>query len=131
MAGTQDRTGFLYLLSMRARSGVAVWIVGTCFGVIAALAHLYVTEQGLTFLWVMLSTMILGCWKREAPWRWILLVVLFVLIADLIHKFLRPMQVSRASLWGAALSLLAAVPGAYGGSYMRLMIDNIFLHKEE
>ena len=114
----------------KSSTGVAVWIVGVLFGVIAAAVHVLIPEQGLTFLWVMLSTMILGCWKREAPWRWIVLVVPFVPIADGIHKFLRPMQVSRAALWGSAFSLLAAVPGAIGGSYMRLMIDNIFRHKE-
>jgi hypothetical protein len=111
--------------------GAAVWIVGVIFGVLAAAVHVLVPEQGLTFLWVMLATMILGCWKREAPWRWILLVVLFVPIADIVHKTLRPEQVSRASLWGSMLIVLAAVPGTYGGSYMRLMIDNIFAKKNE
>ncbi len=97
----------------------------------AAAVHRLVPEQGLTFLWVMLSTMILGTWKRESPWRWILLVVPFIPIADTIHKILRPQQVSRAVLWGSVLMLLPAVAGAFGGSYMRLMIDNIFLHKDE
>ncbi len=97
----------------------------------AAAVHRLVPEQGLTFLWVMLSTMILGTWKRESPWRWILLVVPFIPIADTIHKILRPQQVSRAVLWGSVLMLLPAVAGAFGGSYMRLMIDNIFLHKAE
>jgi hypothetical protein len=108
------------------KTGVAVWIVGIVFGALAAVIHVLVPEQGLTFLWVMMTTMILGCWKREAPWRWILLVVPFVPVADIAHKILRPQQVSRASMWGAVLIALVAVPGAYGGSYMRQMINNIF-----
>ncbi len=108
------------------KAGVAVWIVGIVFGLLAAVIHVLVPEQGLTFLWVMMTTMILGCWKREAPWRWILLVVPFVPVADIAHKILRPQQVSRASMWGAVLIALVAVPGAYGGSYMRQMINNIF-----
>jgi hypothetical protein len=108
------------------KTGVTVWIIGIVFGALAAVIHVLVPEQGLTFLWVMMTTMILGCWKRHAPWRWILLVVPFVPIADIVHKFMRPQQVSRASMWGAVLIALVAVPGAYGGSYMRQMINNIF-----
>ena len=115
----------------KSPTGVAVWIVGVFLGLIAAAVHLIVPEQGLTFLWVMVSTMILGCWKRDAPWRWIVLVVPFIPIADGIHKFLRPMQVSRAAMWGSALAILAAIPGAFGGSYMRQMIENIFSHGKE
>jgi hypothetical protein len=106
------------------------WIVGILFGLCAAAIHVYVPEQGLTFLWVMATTMILGLWKRERPWRWIIAVVPWVPIADIAHKILRPQQVSRAEVWGALLVGLAAVPGAFGGSYMRLMIENIF-HKKE
>lgn len=103
-----------------------VWVIGVLFGICAAALHLLIPEQGLTFLWVMASTMILGVWKRERPWRWIVLVVPFIPISDIVYKILRPAQVSRASMFGAMLTVLAAVPGAYGGSYMRLMIDNIF-----
>ncbi len=107
-----------------------VWIVGVIFGLCAAAIHLLVPEQGLTFLWVMATTMVLGVWKRERPWRWILLIVPFVPIADFAYKFIRPAQVPRAALFGALLTCLAAVPGAIGGSLMRLMIDNIFPKKE-
>ena len=110
----------------KTRTDAAVWIVGVLFGVTAAAIHGLVPEQGLTFLWVMLATMILGLWKPEAPWRWMLIVVLFVPVADIAHKAVRPQQVSRAALWGAVLMILAAVPGAYGGSFMRRMIENIF-----
>jgi hypothetical protein len=106
------------------------WIVGVIFGLCAAAIHLYVPEQGLTFLWVMATTMILGLWKRERPWRWIIAVVPWVPIADIVHKIQRPQQVSRAAVWGALLVGLAAVPGAFGGSYMRLMIQNIFQKKD-
>jgi hypothetical protein len=115
----------------QSKTGVAVWIIGVIFGLLAAAIHVLVPEQGLTFLWVMLTTMILGCWKREAPWRWMLLVVPCIPIADLVHKILRPQQVSRAAMWGAVLMILPSVAGAYGGSYMRLMIDNVFLKKNE
>ena len=113
----------------KASTGTTVWIVGVLYGLLAAAIHVLVPEQGLTFLWVMLTTMILGSWKRESPWRWILLVVPFIPLADFVHKFLRPQQVSRATLFGAVLIVLAAIPGAYGGSYMRLMIENVFVHK--
>lgn len=97
----------------------------------AAAIHLLIDEPGLTFLWVMLSTMILGVWKRHAPWRWIVLVVPFIPLGDFVHKILRPQQVSRPTLFVAVLIVLAAVPGAYGGAYMRLMIENIFAKKTE
>jgi hypothetical protein len=113
------------------KNEVLAWFVAIIFGLCAAAIHLLVPEQGLTFLWVMATTMILGVWKRDRPWRWIILIVPFIPIADFAHKFIRPAQVSRAALWGALLTFLAAIPGAYGGSYMRLMIDNIFLKKEQ
>ncbi len=108
-----------------------VWIVGAVFGVVAAAIHVYVPEQGLTFLWVMFATMVLGVWHRERPWRWILLVVPLVPIVDIVRKIEHPAQVSRANVWGALLVVLASVPGAYGGAYMRLMMENILGKKSE
>jgi hypothetical protein len=116
---------------MEIKTGFAPWFVAILFGLCAAAIHLLVPEQGLTFLWVMITTMVLGVWKRDRPWRWIVLIVPFIPIADFVYKFIRPAQVSRAALWGAMLTFLAAVPGAYGGSYMRLMIDNIFAEKKQ
>ena len=106
------------------------WIVGIVFGLCAAAIHTYVPEQTLTYLWVMATTMSLGAWKRERPWRWIIAVFPWVPVTDIVHKIMRPQQVSRAAVWGALLVGLAALPGAYGGSFMRGMIENIFLKKE-
>jgi hypothetical protein len=115
----------------KSNTGITVWITGLLFGLIAAAIHVLVPEQALTLLWVMITTMALGVWKREAPWRWILLIVPFIPAADLVHKILRPQQVSRAVIWFAILIVLPAIAGAYGGSYMRLMIDNVFHKKRE
>ncbi|HEY3927727.1 MAG TPA: hypothetical protein VGL89_05100 [Candidatus Koribacter sp.] len=108
-----------------------VWIVGVLFGVIAAAIHVYVPEQGLTFLWVMFSTMVLGLWHRERPWRWIIAVVPLVPIVDIIRKVQHPAEVSRAAVIGALAAGLAAIPGAIGGAYMRLFIENVFDKKKE
>jgi hypothetical protein len=102
------------------------WLVGFVFGLIAAAIHLLLPEQGLTFLWVMIATMILGFWERQAPWRWVILVVPFIPIADFVHKFLQSEQETRASLWGALLMVLPAIAGSYGGSFMRLAMQNLF-----
>jgi len=108
-----------------------VWTVGVMFGVIAAAIHVYVPEQGLTFLWVMFSTMLLGLWHRERPWRWIIAVVPLVPIVDIVRKIMHPAQISRAAVIGAVACGLAAIPGAFGGSYMRLFIENVFQNKDE
>ena len=93
-----------------------VWIVGVLFGVIAAAIHVYVPEQGLTFLWVMFATMMLGLWKRERPWRWMLLVVPLVPLADVIRKIEHP-----AGFAGGGVGRAAGGAGVGSGRVWRIV----------
>ncbi len=110
-------------------TSVTAWIAGTVSGVMAAICHRFVPEQGLTLLWVMFSTMVLGCWKPHRPWRWTLLVGLVVPAEAVFHKISCPAQVARAEVYGSFLALLPALVGAYGGSFMRRMVQNVWPQK--
>ncbi len=111
------------------QTGFTAWVVATVFGVVAAVCHRMVPEQGLTLLWVMFSTMVLGCWKLHRPWRWTLLVGLFVPAEAVLHKISYPAQVARAAIYGSFLALLPALIGAYGGHFMRRMVQNVWPQK--
>lgn len=115
---------------MQKESGIAVWIAGVVFGIVAALGYLFVPEPGLALLWAMFSTMVLGCWRPERPWRWTLLVGLIVPIGAVVHKIIRPEQVTRGLLYGSLLASVPAILGAYGGSFMRRTVETVFLKKD-
>ena len=126
MAGPQERARILQILNMpRERTGVAVWIVGVSLrSRWPPRSIVIVPEQGLTFLWVMLShhdPRVAGSATRRGVGSCSSFRSFRLPMSS--HKFVRPQQVSRASMWGSVLISLAAVPGAYGGSYMRQMIE--------
>ena len=92
-----------------------------------------VTDNGdalLTAVCVLAFTMFLGTWKPARPWRWGLLVWAGLPAALLYYHFVKHWPHNRGQVYGAVLQLLAANAGAFGGHFMRHMIDSVFRRDE-
>ena len=90
-----------------------------------------VDDALLTSLCVLVFTMALGVWKKERPWRWLLLVWVGVPLVLAYYQWGMHWPHTRGQFYGALFQVLAASAGANGGHCMRDMIDHVFLKKDE
>jgi hypothetical protein len=89
-----------------------------------------VDDALLTTLCVVGFSMLLGVWKKQKPWRWLLLVWIGVPGVLAYYQFVVGWPHNRGQVYAAFLQILAASAGAHGGHFMREMIDNVFLKRE-
>ncbi len=101
--------------------------IAVTLGVLCGVVHVGVRDPLLTALSVLASTMFLGYMRPSRPWRWVLLVGLFVPAvmtgANLMGYY---RDLSRAGLYGSALIMLPGVAGAFGGHFGRRFIGVMF-----
>ena len=118
-------------LSERQRTGIFVYLIAIALGLFSGWVNQTENDALLTALCVLGFTMILGVWKMQRPWRWVLLVWVGVPIVLAYYQFVIRWPHDRGQVYGAFLQLLAASAGGFGGHFMRQMIDNVFLKTGE
>ena len=79
----------------------------------------------VTALLVVASCMLLGLLRPRWPWRWVLTVGVFIPLTEFAAYVLRTVKPSRAQVYGSVLAFLPGVAGAYGGSLMRGVVENL------
>jgi hypothetical protein len=110
------------------QNGDAVFYgIAVALGILCGVVHVGVRDPLLTALSVLVSTMFLGYMRPSKPWRWVLLVGLFVPAvmtgANLMGYY---RDLSRAGLYGSVLIMLPGVAGAFGGHFGRRFIGVMF-----
>jgi hypothetical protein len=117
--------------SIGARTTVVLYLLAFALGLFSGWVNQIVDDALLTALCVLAFTMILGTWKRDRPWRWVLLVWAGVPLVLAYYQFVVRWPHDRGQVYGAFLQLLAASAGGFGGHFMRQMIDNVFLKPQD
>lgn len=100
-------------------------LLGICVGTISVLAD----DLLFTALLVLASTMLLGALRPDKPWRWTLLVALFVPLVQLLAFLWMKEKPYRAQVYESCLALLPGVVGAYAGALGRGVVHNILKQK--
>lgn len=97
------------------------WVYGLAAGLGIAAGALDVKAGDLlvTALFVLASTMLLAILRPERPWRWIILVGVFVPIVQLLAYVFLTEKPYRAQIYESFLGFLTGIAGAYGGSVAR------------
>jgi len=103
-------------------------LAGAC-GVGAGCADVAIDDLLFTALLVVLACMLLGILRPLRPWRWVLAVGIFVPLTELAAYLVLTVKPTPAQVYGSFLAFLPGVAGAYGGSVMRTVIDNLGLRK--
>lgn len=109
----------------------AIYILAILFGLFSGWVNEKVNDALLTSLCVLAFTMLLGVWKKDRPWRWLVLVWIGIPIALACYQWVEHWTHDRSQVYAAFLQILAASAGAHGGHYMRDMIDHVFLKQDE
>jgi ABC-type multidrug transport system permease subunit len=110
------------------RDGLFYFLAALC-GIGTGLADVLVDDLLFTALLVLSSCIVLGLLRPRWPWRWVVVVGIFVPLTELAAYLIQTVKPTRAQTYGSFLAFLPGIAGAYGGSVMRHVFDNLRQHK--
>ncbi len=99
------------------------------FGTLAGWVDIKVGDLLLTAMVVLASCMLLGILRPRKPWRWVLLVGIFVPVVEWLAYFFLSQKPERAQIYESFLAFVPGIAGAFGGAVGRNVADNLFAKK--
>jgi len=98
-------------------------------GALAGWLDIKVGDLLLTAMVVLAANMLLGFLSPHRPWRWVVLVGVFVPVMEwLAYRFLSE-KPERAQIYESFLAFVPGIAGAFGGAVGRGVVDNLFAGK--
>jgi hypothetical protein len=116
-------------MSQVIQNDARVYVLGGLLGLCAGLLDVRVGDLLVTALLVLASTMWLGALRPRRPWRWALVVAVFVPIMHLLAHVLTAQKPYPAQIYESFLEFLPGLVGAYGGALGRNTVSNILGQK--
>ncbi len=80
----------------------------------------------LTATVVLSANMLLGFLSPRRPWRWVILVGVFVPVVEWLAYYFLSEKPTRAQIYESFLAFVPGIAGAFGGSVARGVVDNLF-----
>ena len=105
------------------------YLLAAMLGALAGWLDIKVGDLLLTAMVVLAANILLGILRPRRPWRWVLLVGLFVPVVEWLAYFFLSQKPERAQIYESFLAFLPGIAGAYGGSVGRGVVDNLFTGK--
>ncbi len=104
------------------------YILCLLFGTFSGWLILALPEQGpdFTALPMVFFAMAAAIIQPRKPWRWAILIAVFIPIARFGALFLFVNKPTSAEVYESFLTILPAIVGAYAGQFTRSTIHNIF-----
>jgi len=106
-------------------SDVVIYILGAVLGLCAGALDVRIGDLLLTALFVLASTMLLGGLRPERPWRWVIVVGVFVPILQMLAYLFLTEKPYRAQIYESFLGFLTGLVGAYGGAVGRRVLNEL------
>jgi hypothetical protein len=103
-----------------------IYVLAVMLGILAGVIDVKIGDLLLTALFVLASTMFLGIVRPERPWRWIILVAIFVPLVQALAYWFLTEKPYRAQIYEGFLGFLTGTAGAYAGSAGRRAVREIF-----
>src|SRR5579863_4082091 len=111
--------------SPRARSDLPFYGLAALAGLGTGWVDVVVDDLLFTALLVLTACMLLGLLRPRWPWRWVVVVGIFVPLSELAAYLGMSVKPTRAQIYGSFLASLTGIAGAYGGALMRGVVDNL------
>jgi ABC-type multidrug transport system permease subunit len=105
------------------------YVLAAMCGIGTGCADVIVDDLLFTALLVLASCMLLGVLRPRWPWRWVVVVGGCVPLTEFVAYLVLTVKPTRAQVFGSFLAFLPGIAGAYGGSLMRGVIDNLWQGK--
>lgn len=111
--------------SRRGESDWPFYVLAAVAGMGTGWADVAVNDLLFTALLVLMACMLLGLLRPRWPWRWVIVVGIFVPLTELAAYLIMTVKPTRGQVFGSFLTALPGMAGAYGGAVMRRAIDNL------
>jgi TctA family transporter len=108
-----------------AKSDIPFYLLAALAGIGTGWADVAVNDLLFTALLVLASCMLLGILRPHWPWRWVVAVGVFIPLTEFAAYFVQAVKPSRGQVYGSFLAFLPGIAGAYGGSLLRGVVDNL------
>jgi len=108
-----------------AGSDLWFYLLAALCGMGAGGTDVIVNDLLFTALLVLSAGLLLGVLRPRWPWRWVVMVGAFIPATELAAYEILTVKPSRAQVYGSFLAFLPGIAGAYGGSLLRGVIDNL------
>jgi TctA family transporter len=110
-----------------AGAGSDAWfyLLAALCGVGAGWADVAINDLLFTALLVLAACMLMGLLRPRWPWRWVVVVGVFIPLTELMAYEILTVKPTRAQVYGSFLAFLPGIAGAYGGSVLRAVMDNL------
>ncbi len=102
-----------------------IYLLAAGCGIAAGCADVAIDDLLFTALMVLSACIFLGLLRPRAPWRWFALVGVCVPLTELAAYLVLTVKPARAQVYGSFLAFFPGIAGAYGGSIMRGVIENL------
>ena len=96
-----------------------IYALGAVLGIFAGFLDERFGDLLLTALFVVAATMLLGALRPSRPWRWTLLVAVFVPVVQASAYLLLTEKPYPSQIYESFLGFLTGIAGAYGGATAR------------
>jgi ABC-type multidrug transport system permease subunit len=107
------------------QSDLPFYLLAALFGMGTGWADVAVNDLLFTALLVLAACMTLGLLRLRNPWRWVVVVGIFLPLTELAGYLILTATPTRSQVYGSFLAALPGIAGAYGGSLMRGVLDNL------
>jgi hypothetical protein len=125
LAGWEERAEGASISTNEHPNDAGIYLLGCLLGIAAGVLDVKVGDLLLTAIFVLVSTMTLGVLRPGRPWRWTLVVGVFVPIVQLLAYLLLTVKPYRAQIYESFLGFLTGIAGAFGGAVIRHAVDEI------
>ena len=105
------------------------YLLAAMSGALAGWLDIKVGDLLLTAMVVLAANMLLGFLSPRRPWRWVVLVGVFVPVVEWLAYFFLSQKPERAQVYESFLAFLPGIAGAFGGAVGRGVVDNLFTKK--
>ena len=112
-------------VSPAARSDVPFYVLAAGAGIATGWIDVTINDLLFTALLVLTACMLLGLLRPRWPWRWVVVVGMFIPLTELAAYLILTVKPMRAQVYGSLLAALPGIAGAYGGALMRGVLDNL------
>ena len=113
------------MLNENLKGDALFYLLAAVCGIGAGWADVVIDDLLFTALLVVSSCILLGMLRPRWPWRWVVTVGVFIPLTELAAYLIRTVKPSRTQVYGSFLAFLPGIAGAYGGSVMRRVIENL------
>jgi ABC-type multidrug transport system permease subunit len=112
-------------VSPQMRSDAPFYLGAAFAGAGIGWADVAVNDLLFTALLVLMACMLLGLLRPRWPWRWVVVVGIFIPLTELAAYLILTVKPTRAQVYGSFLAALPGIAGAYGGAVVRRAIDHL------